>query len=181
MSSYPPPIPTNAPDAHFPPLPPQIPRQKNWFDRNWKWLIPTLLLAFLLVIGGFVAAVFYGITHMMRGSEPYQVAVESAMKSPDVQAKLGTPMKVGWFTMGNINLNGASGSASLSIPLSGPKGSGVIYVEARKKGGTWRYETLEFAPNDGARVPLLDETLPQIPPSAPSNAPDGTSKDDGST
>ena len=60
MSSYPPPIPTNTPDAPFPPLPPQFPRQKNWFDRNWKWFIPTLFVAFLLVLSGFVAAVFYG-------------------------------------------------------------------------------------------------------------------------
>jgi hypothetical protein len=47
------------------------------------------------VIGGFFAALFYGVTHMMRGSEPYQVAVARAMKNPDVQAKLGAPMKVG--------------------------------------------------------------------------------------
>ena len=181
MSSYPPPIPTNAPDAHFPPLPPQFPRQKNWFDRNWKWFIPTLVVAFLLVIGGFVGALFLGITHMFAGSEPYKVAVERAMKSPAVQEKIGAPMKVGWLTSGNENLNGPSGSASLSIPLSGPKGSGTIYVEAKKKAGTWRYETLEFAPSDGARVPLLDSSLPQIPPSSPSSAPDGDSKDDGST
>jgi hypothetical protein len=85
-------------------------------------------------------------------------------------------MKVGWFTMGSISVNGASGAASLSIPLSGPKGSGVIYVEAKKKGGTWRYETLEFAPNDGERVPLLDSSLPQIAPTSPAST-----KDDDAT
>ena len=95
------------------------------------------------------------------------------MKNADVQAKVGTPMKVGWLTSGSINLNGPSGDASLAIPLSGPKGAGTIYVEAKKKAGTWRYETLEFAPSDGARVPLLDESLPQILP-----APASPSKDD---
>lgn len=179
MSSYPPPIPTNAPDAHFPPLPPQIPRQKNWFDRNWKWLIPTVLILFLMIVGGFVAAVFYGVTHMMRGAEPYQVAVERAMKNPDIQAKLGTPMKVGWFTSGSVNLNNSSGSASLAIPLSGPKGSGTIYVEAKKRAGIWAYETLEFAPNDGQRIPLLDSSLPGVTPRP--DAPPDKSSDDGST
>ena len=169
---------TNAPDAHFPPLPPGIPRQKNWFERNWKWLIPTLAILFILVIGGFVGAVFYGITHMMRGSEPYQVAVERSMKNPDVQARLGTPMKIGWFTMGNMNLNGASGSASLAIPLSGPAGAGTIYVEAKKRAGIWRYQTLEFAPSTGERIPLLDSTLPQLPPAS---APGSPSKDDDAT
>jgi hypothetical protein len=180
MSSYPPPIPSNAPDAHFPPLPPQYPRQKNWFDRNWKWFIPTVVVALLLVVGGFVGAIFYGVTHMFTGSEPYKVAVDRAMKSPAVQENIGTPMKVGWFTSGNENLNGPSGSASLSISLTGPKGSGTIYVEAKKRAGTWRYETLEFAPASGARIPLLDSSLPQIPPLARA-APDGASKDDGST
>jgi hypothetical protein len=180
MSSYPPPLSTNAPDAHFPPLPPQFPRRKNWFDRNWKWFIPTLVVALLLLIGGFIGAVFYGVMHMFTGSEPYKVAVERAMKSPMVQEKIGTPMKVGWLTSGNENLNGPSGSASLAISLSGPKGSGTIYVEAKKKAGTWRFETLEFAPKDGPRVPLLDSSLPQTPPAPPVSAP-GDSKDDGTT
>src|ERR1700761_9310781 len=109
MSSYPPPISSNAPGAHFPPLPPQIPRQKNWFDRNWKWLVPTLLIFIVLLIGGFVAPVFFGSPNMRSTSEPYHVAVERAMKNADVQAKLGTPMKVGWLSSGSINLNGPSG------------------------------------------------------------------------
>jgi hypothetical protein len=96
-----------------------------------------------------------------------------------VQARLGAPIKVGWFTSGNINLNGPSGSASLAIPLSGPKGAGTVYVEAKRRAGTWRYETLEFAPDSGDRVPLLDSSLPQIPVS-PTSAP-AEKPDDGST
>jgi Cytochrome oxidase complex assembly protein 1 len=177
MSSYPPPPSAPLPGApqHFPPLPPT--RPKNWFDRNWKWMVPLVVVLFFTLIGGFVAAILFGVSHMMRDSIPYQVAVDRATKNTTVQAELGAPIKVGWFTSGNINLNGPSGSASLAIPLSGPKGSGVVFVEAKRRAGIWRYETLEFAPSNGDRVPLLDSGLPQIPASPPPSE----KSDDGST
>jgi hypothetical protein len=182
MSSYPPPPPPVPPQPpvvpqHFPPLPPVSTRPKNWFDRNWKWFVPLVVVVFFTLIGGFVAALLFGVSHMMRDSIPYQVAVDRATKNPTVQAELGAPIKVGWFTSGSINLNGPSGSASLAIPLNGPKGEGVVYVEAKRRAGVWRYETLEFAPATGDRVPLLDSSLPQIPAT-----PAPTEKsDDGST
>jgi hypothetical protein len=40
--------------------------------------------------------------------------------------------------MGNINVNGSSGHADLAIPVSGPEGSGTIYVVASKSAaGQW--------------------------------------------
>jgi len=167
------------PPAHFPPLPPQSSRPKNWFDRNWKWFVPALIIFCLLIFGGFIAAILFGTMHMFDSSEPYKTAVERAMKNPEVQAKLGTPITVGRFTSGSINLNGPSGNASIEIPLRGPKGRGVVYIEAKKRAGKWAYETLEFAADDGDRIPLLDSTLPQVHPS-PSSAPAGKS-DDGTT
>jgi len=43
---------------------------------------------------------------------------------------------------GNTNINGASGEANLSIPISGPKGKGTIYVAAKKSLGRWNYSGL---------------------------------------
>jgi hypothetical protein len=174
MSTTPPP----PPPTHFPPLPPPPTRPKNWFERNWKWFVPALIIFCLLIFGGFLAAIFFGVTQMMRTSPPYQIAVERALKSPDVQAKLGTPITVGRFTSGGINLKGPSGSATLEIPLRGPKARGVIYVEAEKHFGIWAYKTLEFAPDNGDRIPLLDSTMPRIIPLPPDEK---DKRDDGTT
>ena len=57
-------------------------------------------------------------------------------------AALGTPIEEGWYLLGNTNVNGRSGDADLSIPVSGPKGKGTIYAVATKSGGEWSYSKL---------------------------------------
>ncbi len=169
-------IPPAPPPQTFPPLPPQYPRPRTWVERNWKWFIPSLVIFALLVFAGFVGAVLFGVTHMIRNSIPYRVAVERAMKNPDVQAELGMPITVGRLTTGKINTNRSNGFARLAIPLRGPKGRGLIYVEAEMRFGAWSYRTLEFAPDAGDRIQLLDSTLPRIVPLPPADQ-----SSDGST
>ncbi len=171
MSTYPPPAPTTPPD-HFPPLPPQAPRQKNWFDRNWKWLVPSIVILFLAIIGGFVAAVFLGVTSMIKSSDAYKVAVQRALESPVVQARLGTPIHVGRFTRGSINLNGSSGDADLNIPLHGPRGDAMIAVIAKKRAGRWTFDTLEVdVEGDNQPIQLLDQVPTPSPRAIPSDSP----------
>lgn len=57
---------------------------------------------------------------------------------------LGSPINEGFLVSGNtnVNVNGASGEANLSIPISGPKGKGTIYVAANKSLGRWNYSGL---------------------------------------
>lgn len=169
MSSYPPPSPTAPPAApaeHFPPLPPQPARQKNWFDRNWKWLVPSLGILALVMFGGFILAFFSWITATITSSEAYKVAVQRALESPVVQARLGTPIRVGRFTRGSVNLNGSSGNADLNIPLHGPKADAMIAVIAKKSAGLWTFDTLEVeVEGDDKPIPLLNDapTPPPIP------------------
>ena len=60
-----------------------------------------------------------------------------------VHADLGEPVKAGWLVSGNVNVNGPSGEANLSVPLSGPHGKGTLYLTAHKRAGRWEYEVLE--------------------------------------
>jgi hypothetical protein len=178
MSTTPPP----PPPTHFPPLPPPSTRPKNWFERNWKWFVPALIIFCLLIFGGFLAAIFFGVTQMMRTSPPYQVAVERALKNPFVQAKLGTPITVGRFTNGNVSISSETGYANIEIPLRGPNGHGFVNVEAKKRAGTWRYITLVFSSEDGSGINLLDSTLPQDSDKTSLMPPDEKQKnDDGTT
>jgi Cytochrome oxidase complex assembly protein 1 len=177
MSSYPPPVPPSQ-QAHFPPLPPQLPRQKNWFDRNWRWLVPTLVVTAVGVLALFVGGILLFVSTMFTSSDPYKLAVHRAMESPAVQAKLGTPLHIGWLTSGNINLNGPTGEANLSIPISGPRGSGKIIVAAKKRANHWNYDALEVDVSpDNQPIPLLDAaspSVPALPDAKPPDPPDGT-------
>jgi len=79
----------------------------------------------------------------LKQSDAYKLAVARAKSDPRVTAALGTPIGEGWYLSGHTNVNGASGDADLSIPISGPKGKGTIYAVATKSGGEWSYSKLQ--------------------------------------
>ena len=137
--------------------------EKNWFGRNWKWAAPAGCLTLLLLVGGFIAAIFFFVFTMMKSTEAFQHSLDTARKDPEVIAALGEPIREGWFVTGNTEESGPSGQAQLSIPLSGPKGGGTLYVEARKSAGEWRYATMVVeVEGTGNRIDLLDAP-PELP------------------
>ena len=58
-----------------PPLPPPTVQGHNWFSRNWKWFIPTVILVPILAIALFVGGILSFVFGMIKSSEPYQHAV----------------------------------------------------------------------------------------------------------
>ena len=131
--------------------------EKNWLGRNWKWAAPTGCLVLVLVVGAFVATIFFFVFSMMKTNETYQHALQSARGDAEVVAALGQPIEEGWFVSGSFEETGASGQASFAIPVSGPKGGGTVYVEAKKAAGQWNYEVMVVeVEGSGDRIDLLD-------------------------
>ena len=125
------------------PTPYQPPHAPNWWQRNWPWAAPvgcvTLLVFLVVVIGGFMLAVFGA----MKSSDAYQTAVQRAKANEQVIVALGSPVKEGMFLSGNVNVyGGGSGNAHLAIPVSGSRGKGTLYAVATKSEGTWTYSIL---------------------------------------
>jgi hypothetical protein len=162
---------TTPPSPTFAP-PPLSPRPRTWFERNWKWLVPLLIVVVLVCCSAFVGGLFYVIATEFRASYPYQLAVKRATESPAVAAKLGRPLHVGWFISGNMNFSGTEGSATFSIPVSGPNGKGQIMVAGKKHGNRWTFETLELdVTGQEEPIPLLQpEPSPQLAPSPTGNS-----------
>ncbi len=137
-----------------PPPPPLVPRP-GWWSRNWKWFVPVGCLSFIAVIAVFVACIIVFVFSVMKSTDVYKTALHRAKANPEVIAALGTPIKDGLFVSGNTHADGASGEANLSIPISGPKGSGTIYVVAAKVAGRWNYSTMEVElPGNKDRIDL---------------------------
>ena len=116
---------------------------RNWFQRNWKWLIPVGCLGLLLVPVGCVvgiAAITFG---ALKSSDVYQQSLERAKANPQVIEALGEPIDAGLLMSGSINVSGPSGEADVAIPIHGPNGKGTIYAVATKSAGTWTYSRLE--------------------------------------
>ena len=113
----------------------------------------------VLAMAAFVASLLLSIEHTFKSSTVYRISLATARASPEVLGMLGNPVDVRWFVSGELSesYNGA-GSATLTIPLRGPRGRGRLYVQAGRQAGTWRFSVLQFQP-DGhdSKVDLLDE------------------------
>ena len=123
-----------------PPLP--VTQRNGWWSRHWKWAVPLLSAFVLSLFAAVILLIMSAVFGMMKSSDAYKHALQQAKTNPAVVQALGEPIEEGWFTMGNISVNGPSGEANLQIPISGPKGEGDIYLEATKSAGQWNYSTL---------------------------------------
>lgn len=143
-----------------PPTPSAIPSQSkgNWWTRNWKWFVPTgcLTIGFLFV--AFIVSIVLIVFGALKSTDVYKEAVAKAKANPAVIEALGSPIKEGMFVSGSSNVNGATGESNLSIPISGPKGKGTIYLSAKKSLGRWTYDDLVVEiKNTGDRIDLLEK------------------------
>jgi hypothetical protein len=124
--------------------PVQTQPRPGWWNRNWKWFVPTGCCLTPLVAGGaFLAFIILVVFGAMKQSDAYKMAVARAKADSRVVTALGTPIAEGWWLSGNTNVNGSSGDADISIPISGPKGKGTIYAVATKSAGEWTYSKLQ--------------------------------------
>lgn len=136
--------------------------EQGWFARNWKWAVPVGCVGMLAMFAAFFASIFLVVFGAMRSSDAYQIAMSRARENPKVVEALGEPVEAGWFISGNINVSGPSGNASLSIPVSGPRGAGTVYLVAEKVAGEWIFERLELElEGTGERVNLLTDSGPE--------------------
>ena len=126
--------------------PPKEPEKPSWWDRNWKWALPvgclSTLVLFTAVVGLFAYAIFGFVTSTMKSTDAYKSAMTAAQNSSAVTEALGTPLTVGWLISGSFDIKGSKGSVDISIPISGPKGTGTLFVVATKSAGIWTYQTL---------------------------------------
>jgi hypothetical protein len=146
-------------DAQIPP-PLPLDRSTTWWQRNWKWLIPASLGGIAL-FAGFIMLIVTIVFGMMKSSHAYKEALAMARADLSVKEALGSPIKEGFLVMGNINVIGSSGHADLAIPVSGPEGSGTIYVVASKSAADqWTISRLVVDIKDtNERIDLLAKNL----------------------
>jgi hypothetical protein len=114
----------------------------------------------------FIVAVLGLVMLFLRGSEPCVETMRRAQKSPALQQALGEPMKMGWILTGGVSTMNDSGSADVSIPISGPKGSVRIHTRAQREEGVWNYKEMSAPLPTGEVVDLL-KTLPEKAAPAP--------------
>lgn len=135
-----------------PPPPHAAATTDSWFRRNWWWSLPGGCCGCLMGFALFFAAIALLVFSMFRSSDVYEEALVLAQSDPAVQAELGTPVEPGWMILGNMETTNGSGTADLTIPLSGPDGSGTMYLKAEKRAGQWTFTHLSVNIDDSAET-----------------------------
>ena len=142
------------PSSSLPPKPP-----RNWWQRNWKWFVPTGCLSLILLSVLFLFSIILLVFGAMKSSDAYRIAVARAKADSRVTAAIGTPIEESWFLSGNTEVNGSSGKSALTIPIHGPKGKATIHAVAEKSGGRWEYSKLDVTvENTGETIDLTQES-----------------------
>ncbi|KAF2516431.1 cytochrome c oxidase assembly factor Coa1 family protein [Flavobacterium foetidum] len=115
--------------------------KKSWWDRNWKWFVPTGCLSIIVLFVLFVGGIFFGVTSLMKESDAYKDAMAKAKINKEVIAQLGTPIEGDGMVSGKIQVNDHSGNCNIQIPIKGPKGTGIIFVTGTKR-VKWKYSEM---------------------------------------
>jgi len=140
------------------------PPRPGWWSRNWKWVVPALVVAGVVATAVPLVAIYlFGsfFLHTMKTSGGYQEALSAARADPAAVQALGTPIKDGWFPTGHVESGGTTGRSDLAIPVSGPKAGGTLYVRATSSMGTWRLTLLVLQlKGSGQRIDLLAGSAP---------------------
>lgn len=136
-------------------------QQKNWFSRNWMWVVPTggcLTVIVLILLG--IGATIFGVSKILTSSAPYEYAVEQASNNTQVIELLGNPVETAGIMQGKISTTNNSGQVDIKIPLKGSKEKGSVTIKGYKTDGEWTYEELYVLIKEtNEKINLLDKTL----------------------
>jgi hypothetical protein len=143
--------------------------QKSWFAKNWYWVALGCLIPTLCCVGG---AVVFGIGaagavgQVAKGSGAATEAVVMANSNDEVVAELGKPIAAGFPSNTKMNSINGNDTIALTLPITGPKGSGTMRLVASQTGtGGWKYSKLTVEAN--GKTINLNGTNTELPPEVP--------------
>jgi len=135
----------------------ELVRQPSWWKRNWKWALPVggclSIIVFCII---FFVSVFYGVTSAIEGSQPYEYALEKINDDEAITKILGHPIEKDGMIQSSYKYNNGKKTADMKIPVSGPNGSGTLFVEATGEGENWTYNVIRIEINDNETIDLLN-------------------------
>lgn len=114
---------------------------KGWNQNPWVWtgcgcgVVLLVFIVFILVMSGADGAAW------SSGIGVQDEALERVRNDPAVVERLGEPIKLGW-SLNGLQTHGDEGRADYSLPLSGPRGKGRVYIKAFSANGEWTFEEL---------------------------------------
>ncbi len=117
-----------------------------------------ILLLIGIVVGLVAAGIIGGIYYAAKNVEEYQCGLETLQKSEKAIAVLGKPITDGFWVQPNVKIEGSKREAYISGSVSGPKGSGTVYISSYRDGFRNNYSLLLDA--NGEKITIHNGTFP---------------------
>jgi len=136
-------------------------RQKSWFTRNWGWVLGGGCLVSIILVVVLIGGAIFGIAKAVGESEPYTYAYDLAIQNEAVKTALGEPIENGVLGS-NTHYNYSNGETNveMTIPISGPENSALIYVVGTKINDEWTYSKLSVdINNEDKSINLLYDSI----------------------
>ena len=119
--------------------------EKNWWKRNWKWLVPTTILFLTLtIILTIFASPISNIAKAYADTSIYENALEKAQQNQQVIKTLGLlePIDKMAIIEGYVLYSNNNNTVNLTIRFKGTKGKGKMDITANKVNENWKYEKI---------------------------------------
>lgn len=140
--------------------------EKSWWERNWKWFLPTSIVLISLVLGIlFTSAIDGNLTDIAQAySEQslYEKAVEKAKTNTRVLEVLGTIEPIDQLAIleGNVMYSNNNKAVAVSVRIKGTKGKGKMDIAAVKNGKEWEYKKISIRIKDPKEeIQILKDTI----------------------
>ena len=139
---------------------------KTWWERNWKWFLPTFIVLFLLLSGLLLSSSVDGnitdITQAYSDNSLYEKAIEKAKMNKRVLEVIGEiePIDKLAILEGNAIYSNNHNSVEMSIRVKGNKGNGKMDISAKKIENEWKYTKINIRIKEPKEViEILEDTI----------------------
>lgn len=124
---------------------------RGWWRRNWRWFVPTLLVALILLGGG---AIYWSFFTRVYHLDVYQTAMQKIEADEGLRRELGQPIQtVGWPPP---SARVEASEKDVRWDIEGPKGRAKAHVNARLMQGQWEIIVMEVVLAGGKKVLLTE-------------------------
>ncbi|MCV2487206.1 cytochrome c oxidase assembly factor 1 family protein [Flavobacterium sp. SH_e] len=130
-------------------------QRKSWWNRNWKWFVPTGCLSLLVLFALFIVGIFFEVTSIIKDSDAYKESITAVQNNKIVVEKLGSPIETDGMVSGNITSNNNVRTCDVQVPIKGPKGKATLFVVGEKR-GKWKYSEMSvYIEKTNEKIDLL--------------------------
>jgi len=118
-----------------------------------KKLVGIMFLTLVLVLGFFYVLYVIG-----SNTEPYKVAEQFVLSSPEIKKQLGQVKSARLAFLGyEVNYHGSDGNANFKIAISGQDRKAVLFAKLKRNLGEWVVINAKLVKEDGSTVNLIQD------------------------